>query len=145
MQYVNTSLLFTTFYNSKLYIKDNNSCGLICCLPPPPLLTRLSPKKMSVATRFIPPSEKSIRDSWIGDCRAKNMERVRISKNTNEMKTPHIIHYTSLTVTPGFTLENLTMSLGSLPSFPFLAFRSLWVKHGRQTSSVSCGLLVAAF
>ena len=50
---------------------------------PPPLsstsiprsLTLLSPKKMSAATLFIPLSEKSIRDSWIGDWSDKDMTR----------------------------------------------------------------------
>lgn len=38
-----------------------------------PLLSLPSPKQMSAATLFIPPSEKSIRDSWISDWEGRKM------------------------------------------------------------------------
>lgn len=47
-----------------------------------PFLTLLSPKKMSAATLFIPLSEKSIRDSWIGDWRDKHVTNIFVQQNT---------------------------------------------------------------
>lgn len=79
---------------------------------------------MSVATRFIPLSEKSIRDSWIGDCRTKNVERLRFSKNTQEMKTAHIIMQKDVdqSVTPGVYLGEFDHVSGVPALLPLFGF-----------------------
>lgn len=66
-----------------------------------PSLTLLSPKKMSAATLFIPLSEKSIKDSWMGDWRDKthNKEQeiyMRSSTIHNMVKTK--ITYTRIQI-----------------------------------------------